>query len=285
MPWRKPTIPQQLTGGFIISNLTRRNKRELGQTLKASCDELQKQYRGISWNKLEMRELLRMKQIKTFDKDTFDHLFDEARDLIESHCSKLADESLKFRDLVLESEKNESDDGKGTKELLVEISEKAEAFSQQLGKEPLEEHLNELRDQHMAAFYKQVDLRCTQLKKGLEQIVEKIKKSKEGDFSGGSESTQAVTYGYTGVQPILKDLVVFAEKGIGDVDAETLKKELEPMSKFSGDKSLFTKMVDNEELERKAGAIVTKETGSEEIKNHCVAILQAVRALPARYKE
>ena len=285
MPWRKPIFPQQLTSGFIVSNLTRRQKRELAGTLKAPFDELQKLYRTIPWNKLEMRDLVRFKQIKTFDSDAFQQMFDEAKDVIENHCLTFAEECLKIRDQLLEIEKNESDDGKGTKELLIEVSEKAELLSQQLGKEVLEEHLQELRDQHMADLNKQLDIRFTQLKKGLVQIVEKIKKAKEADFSGGSASTLAVTYGYTGVQPTIKDYINYAEKGIGDFDVETVKSELEPISKFSGDSSLFTKEVENDELERKAGAIVTDETDSEEIKKHCITILKAVRALPSRYKE
>jgi hypothetical protein len=285
MPWRKPTIPQQLTSGFIVSNLSRRQKRELAQTLKAPLDELQKQFRTIPWNKLEMRDLMRLKQIKTFDRDVFEQMFDEAREVIDNDCSKLAEETLKIRDQILEIEKNESDDGKGTKELLLEIAEKAELFSQQLSKEALEEHLQELRNQHMEGLNKQLEIRFTQLKKGLVQIVEKIKKAKEADFSAGAESTLAVTYGYTGVQPTIKDYINYAEKGIGDLDGETVKQELEPLSKFSGDSSLFTSMVENDELERKAGAIVTGDTDSEEIKKHCITILQAVRALPSRYKE
>lgn len=285
MPWRKPIFPQQLTGGFIVSNLTRRQKRELAETLKAPLDELQKQYRTIPWNKLEMRDLMRLKQIKTFDPDAFQQMFDEAKDVIENHCLTFAEECLKIRDQILEIEKNESDDGKGTKGLLIEVSEKADLLSQQLGREPLEEHLQELRDQHMAALNKQLEIRFTQLKKGLVQIVGNIKKAKDSNFSASSESTLAVTYGYTGVQPMIKDYIHYTEKGIGDFDAETVKEELEPLSKFSGDSSLFTTMVDNDELERKTGAIVTDETDSEEIKQHCVTILKAVRALPAKYKD
>ncbi len=285
MPWRKPIFPQQLTSGFIVSNLSRRQKRELAETLKAPCDELQKQFRTIPWNKLEMRDLMRLKQIKTFDRDAFQQMFDEANDVIENHCVKLAEECLKLRDQILEIEKNEPDDGKGTKQVLIDVSEKAELLSQQLSKEPLEAHLQETREQHMAALNKQLDIRFTQLKKGLVQIVEKIKKAKDANFSAGTESTLAVTYGYTGVQPTIKDYIGYAEKGIGDFDPETVKGELEPLSKFSGDSSLFTQKVENDELERDVGAIVTDETDSEEIKQHCITILQAVRALPSRYKD
>ena len=285
MPWRKPIFPQQLTSGFIVSNLSRRQKRELAETLKAPCDELQKQFRAIPWNKLEMRDLMRLKQIKTFDRDAFQQMFDEADDVIENHCVKLAEECLKLRDQILEIEENEPDDGKGTKQVLMDALEKVELLRQQLSEEVLEEHLQETREQHMAALNKQLEIRFTQLKKGLVQIVEKIKKVVAAEFSAGPESTLAITYGYTGVQPTIKDYISYAEKGIGDFDAETVKRELEPLSKFSGDSSLFTQTVNNDELERDVAAIVTNETDLEEIKKHCGTILQAVRALPARYKD
>ena len=287
MPFKKPNIPQQLTSGFIVSNLSRRQKRELAQTLKAPFDNLQKQYYSIPWAKLEMRDLARLKQIKTFDPEVFQRLFDEAKAVIENDCSKFAEEVLKIRDQILEAEKNEGDDGKGTKELLMEVSEKAELFSQELSKEALEEQLLQLRDEHMQALNKQLEVRFAQLKRGLVEIVEKIKTAKENDFDPSNEGKViiAVTYGYTGVQPIIKDYINYAEKGIGDFDAETVKDELEPLSRFSGDSSLFSSKVENDELEREVGAIVTSDTDSEDVKNHCITILKAVRALPARYKE
>ena len=280
-------FPQQLSGGFIVSNFSRRQKRELGETLKSLCEELQNQYRTIPWNKLEMKDLVRLKLIKTFDESVFQQMFDEARDVIETHCVKLAEECIKIRDQVLAIEKAEADDGKGTKDLLVEISEKAELFSQQLGKEPIEEHLQELHDQHMAALNKQFELRFTQLKKGLVQIVEKIKVAKEHEFDPSEEGKVivAVTYGYTGVQPNIKEYINFVEKGLGNLDLETVKKELEPLSKFSGDSSLFSAKSYSDELERDVGAIVNDETDADDVKKHCITILQALRALPARYKE
>lgn len=285
MPWRKPIFPQQLSTGFIASNFARRQKRELGETLKAPCEELQKQYRTIPWNKLEMRDLMRMRQINTFDKDAFEQLFTEAREVIDDNCAQLSEQCLQIRDKILEIEKSESDDGKGTKELLIEMSEKAELFGQELSKEPLEEHLKELRDQHMASLNKQLEQRFTQFKKGLVQILEKIKKAKENEFEAGAESTSAVTYGYVGVQPIIKNYITFLEKGIGDISAETAKKELEPLTKFSGDKSLFSTTSYNDELEADMGAIVNDESSTGDIKKHCVTILQALRAIPSRYKD
>ena len=78
---------------------------------------------------------------------------------------------------------------------------------------------------------------------------------------------------------------MFLEKGIGDIDAETAKKELEPLTKFSSDKSLFSTTSYNDELEADMGAIVNDESSADDIKNHCITILQALRAIPARYKD
>ncbi len=285
MPWRKPIFPQQLSAGFITSNFARRQRRELGEPLKALSDELQKQYRTIPWNKLEMRDLARMRQINTFDRNAFEQLFTDAREVIDDNCAKLSEQCLQLRDKILEMEKSESDDGKGTKELLIEISEKAELFGQELGKEPLEEHLKELRDQHKASLDKQLEQRFTQFKRNLVQILEKIKKAKEKDFEAGSESTGAVTYGYVGVQPIIKNYIMFLEKGIGSVGADTVRKELEPLTKFSEDKSLFSTTSYNEEFEADMGAIVNDDSSADDIKKHCIAILQALRAIPSRYKD
>ena len=285
MPWRKPIFPQQLSAGFITSNFARRQRRELGEPLKALSDELQKQYRTIPWNKLEMRDLARMRQINTFDRNAFEQLFTDAREVIDDNCAKLSEQCLQLRDKILEMEKSESDDGKGTKELLIEISEKAELFGQELGKEPLEEHLKELRDQHKASLDKQLEQRFTQFKRNLVQILEKIKKAKEKDFEAGSESTGAVTYGYVGVQPIIKNYIMFLEKGIGSVGADTVRKELEPLTKFSEDKSLFSTTTYNEEFEADMGAIVNDDSSSDDIKKHCITILQALRAIPSRYKD
>ena len=285
MPWRKPIFPQQLSAGFITSNFARRQRRELGEPLKALSDELQKQYRTIPWNKLEMRDLARMRQINTFDRNAFEQLFTDAREVIDDNCAKLSEQCLQLRDKILEMEKSESDDGKGTKELLIEISEKAELFGQELGKEPLEEHLKELRDQHKASLDKQLEQRFTQFKRNLVQILEKIKKAKEKDFEAGSESTGAVTYGYVGVQPIIKNYIMFLEKGIGSVGADTVRKELEPLTKFSEDKSLFSTTTYNEEFEADMGAIVNDDSSADDIKKHCIAIVQALRAIPSRYKD
>ena len=78
---------------------------------------------------------------------------------------------------------------------------------------------------------------------------------------------------------------MFLEKGIGSVGADTVRKELEPLTKFSEDKSLFSTTSYNEEFEADMGAIVNDDSSADDIKKHCIAILQALRAIPSRYKD
>ena len=288
MAWKKPILPQQLSSGFIVSNLTRRQKRELGETLKGTFDELQTQYRAVPWNKLELRDLVRFKNINTFEKDAFEQVFSEAREVVDNDCANFAEKCSQVRDQILAVEKEEEDDGKGTKELLIEISEKADLLIQQLSKESVEEHFQELRDKTLEFLNKQVEMRLKQLKDGIAKIVKDIKGVADIEYDAASYAKQvngALTYGYTGVQPFIKSYLTFLEKGLGHTDPETFKNEFAPLTKFSGDSSLFASKYYNEEHLGDMASVVSDSTEVDDVKKHCKAILEAIRALPRQYKE
>ena len=114
------------------------------------------------------------------------------------------------------------------------------------------------------------------------------KKVIELKFDASSETAKvasAITFGYSGIQSFIKNYSKFTEIGLGDIDAETYKRDMEPLTKFSEDKSLFALKSYSEFYERDTKAVVTENTEVEDVKKHCVNILKAVRALPPRYKQ
>lgn len=272
-----------------MSNFNRRQKRELGETVKKICDELAVLYRAIQWKPIEMRDLARLKNIRTFNKDEFEQIFTDASEAVDNFCATLSDKCFEAKDQILEIEKGEDDDGKGTKELLVEISEKAELFGQQLSKETFEAHFQEVRKEHMDFLNKQVDLRLKQVKNGIVRIVKDIKKVVDLEFEAESEPEKingALTYGYVGILSPVKEYLSYLEKGMGDADFEETKKDFEPYFQFARDeKSIFKVKIENEALERDIAAVVNDETEADDVKPHCIKILETVRALPAKYKE
>ena len=290
MTWKKPIFPQALSKGYIMSNFNKRQKRELALTVSETCRELFSNYQSIPWNKMAMRDLARFKNVNNFSRDSFQQIFDEAKEVVNTDFTKLVEQCYQVRDKLLAIEKDEADDGKGTKELLTEMTEKTEWLAQQLSKELLEEHLQELHDTHLAFLNKQIESRLKQLKDGIIKIVEEIKKVVELEFDASDEGKAkkingAFAYGYRGIQSVIKGYFTYVEKGLGNTDPETFKQDMEPLTKFSGDRSLLAFTVENEMLERDIGAFVTDEADSEDIKKHCKKILEAVRALPGKYKD
>lgn len=286
MAWKKPMLPRQLTTGFIASSFNRLQKRELGETLKNLCAPLNEQYRKIKWNMIEMRNLFRLKIIDKFEKDDFQQQFDDARAVVSNDCKAFTDACEQVRDQVRSLEKAE--DNEAAKAFLVEISEQADLLAQALSQETLESHLQTTYDEHMAHLNQQLEQRFKQVKTGIIRIVEGIKKVIELEFDASSDADTvngAVTYGYGGINSVFKNYAVYLEKGIGEVDIETYKKDLEPLTKFSGDKSLYTFEAYSEFYERDNKVIIGEDTDAEDVKKHCITLLKAVRELPSRYKE
>ncbi len=286
MTWRRPNFPSKLSVGVVGAGFNRIQQRELGDTVKAMLAPLPNQSRAIKWAALEMRDLSRHRVIDRFDQDAFQMIFDDARALVDNECKALHDELLKVNDQILSLEKES--DNEGAKKLLQEISEQLVLFSQALSKETLEEHIKNTREQHMAFFKTQIDQRFKRLKDAFAKIVKGIQKVIELKFDASSEAesvNDALTFGYSLIQNYIKDFSTYVEKGLWDIDIETFKNDLEPITKFAGDESLFAFSGYSEMYERDIKVIASDETESEDVKKHCITILQAVRALPSRYKE
>lgn len=286
MPWKKPILPLKLTKGQVISGFKRIRKPEMSVDMGNLVESLNASYRSIPWVKLELRTLARFKMITTFDKGAFDQVFDEAREVAQNNCPELFEQCIQVRDQVLEIEKNEADDA--AKQLLIEMSEQADLLSQSVSPEVLEAHLQEAYDQHMAALNQQLQNQFKQLKAGFVRIVKDIKKVIELEFDASSETAKvasAITFGYVGIHNIIKLYHKYVEQGIGDINIETFENDLAPLTKYSGDKSLFSFSSYSEFYERDGKAIVTEETDADAVKNHCITLLKAVRALPSRYKD
>ena len=126
------------------------------------------------------------------------------------------------------------------------------------------------------------------VKKGFVRIVEGIKKVIEVDFDPSLESAkinEALTYGFRSVHPVINGYVSYLENGIGDTTPEEVREDLEPITKFASDDSMFIYEVEHDELERKIKTICTEEAKKEDIQKHCITLLEAVKALPVKYKE
>lgn len=286
MPWKKPMLPLKLTKGPVISSFKKIRKPEMSVEMGNLVEKLNASYRSTQWVKLELRSLSRFKMITTFDKDAFDQVFNEAREIAETNCAELFEQCALVRDKVLEIEKSETDDS--AKQLLLEMSEQADLLSQSLSPEALEAYLQEARDQHMASLNQQLENQFKQLKAGFARIVNNIKKVIELEFDASSETAKvasAITFGYVGIHNIIKLYHKYVEIGLGDIDIETFEKDLEPITKYSGDKSLFSFSSYSEFYERDGKAIVTEDTDADAVKQHCITLLEAVRALPSRYKD
>lgn len=289
MPWKRPIFPQQLFKNPVAAKFNKMQKRELGQTVGNICDPLNKQFRAIPWNQIKIGNLSRFRMINTFDKDAFEQMFSEAREVVNNHCPAFSEQCMQVHDQILEIEKNEEEDGTDTKKLLLEIAEQAKLTSQTLGAEELEKQIQETHDEHMALLNQQLEKQLKGLKDAIAKIVTGIEKVIELEFDAGSETETvagAIEFGYSGIQNYIKNYSKFTEKGLGDIDLETYKKDLEPLTKFSGDESLFVlEGTYSDFYERDTKAIVNDSSESEDVKKHCITLLKAVRALPSRYKD
>lgn len=287
MTWKRPIFPRQLSKAFIVSGFSRLKKRELGNTVADICTQLYDMYRVIKLNKVEVRNLAPFRMINSFDKDKFEQLFSEAREIANNECAGLSEQCIQVRDQILEMEKNEEDEG--AKKILLEISDQADLLGQALSVESIEAHIQETHDQHIAFLNEQLEKEFKRLKAGFVRIVEDIKKVIELQFDASSETAKiagAITFGYIGIQATINHFSKYLEKGLGHIDIETYKKDMEPLTKFSGDKSLLTVDVDEDEFyERESKAIIGDSTSAEDVKKHCITLLQAVRTLPGKYKE
>lgn len=285
MPWKKPILSPKLSKGSVVSSFKRIRKLELSAELGDLFGTLNELYRKIPWIKIELRSLARFKMITTFDKDAFEKLFDEANEIVENDGKELFDQCVLVRDRVLEIEQGETDEN--AKKLLLEMSEQIDLLIQSVSPEALKTHLQEARDQHMAFLNQQLEKHFEQLKAGFVRIVNDIKKVIELKFDASSETAKvasAITFGYVGIHNIIKLYHKYVELGLGNIDIETFEKDLEPITKYSGDKSLFSFSSYSEFYERDGKAIVTEETDADAVKEHCVTLLKAVRALPSKYK-
>jgi len=277
-------VPRELTPGFILSSFNRLRKRELGETLKETCTPISDIHRKTQWRAIEMTDLMRYKIIDKFEKDVFEGFFDSAREIIEGDCKAIVDLCAEIQNQIASIEEEEE----AVKKLLSDISTKAEEFAQALSKEAMEEHLQIKRDEHMAHLNKQVEQNFKRLKDSIAKIVKDIKGVMEVDFDASSETDKvagAITYGFVSIQSIIKRFSIYLEKGLGTINFETFKKDLEPLTKFSGDESLYAFESYSEFYERDGKAIVTEETEADDVKKHCITLLKAVRELPSRYKE
>jgi len=289
MPFRRPRFPQLISRGHVLSKFRRIQKRELGDTVSKVCIELESLYRTVPWVKVEkLRELSRMKHIKRFSQDKANELVNDAREVIDEHCEGLSKRCIETSEKLLEIEKETEDDGKGANELLIEMAELAKDFAEETSKESIEQKLLEYKDEYFSHMDGISNQRFDGVKKGFVRIVEGIKKVIEVDFDPSLESAkinEALTYGFRSVHPVINGYVSYLENGIGDTTPEEVREDLEPITKFASDDSMFIYEVEHDELERKIKTICTEEAKKEDIQKHCITLLEAVKALPVKYKE
>lgn len=286
MTWKKPNFPRQLTVSFVSSSFNRLRKREIGESLKTTCAPAYDKYRAVPWRTLEMKDLVRHKMVNQFDKEAFQQIFTDARAVIDNETKTLADECASIREQVSAMEAKEDDPA--AKKIFSEMIEQADLMCQALSKETLEEFIQSTHDQHMANLSQQVEQRFKRLKDAFVKIVNNIKKVIDLEFDASSHSdviNTSLTFGYSIIQNYIKDFAVFVEKGVWVIDIDTYRKELEPITKFSDDKSLFAFDGYSDAYERDIKLVANEDTEAEDVKKHCISILKAVRELPSRYKE
>ena len=281
-------LPQQLLKNFIVSKFSGMRKRELGQTVGNVCDPLNLQFRTIPWNKIRFNMLSRMRMVSTFDRDAFEQIFTEAREIVNDHCPAFTEQCMKIHDQILEIEKSQEEDGTDTKKFLLEIAEQAKLTSETLSVETIEKQIQEIYDEHMGVLNEAVEKQFDQLKKAIEATVDRIKEVLELNYDASSETDKvasAITFAYAGIQSFIKNYIKFLEKGLGEIKLDTFKIDLAPIIKFSDDKSLFTLESYSDFYERDGRAVINEESSPEDVKNHCINILKAIRELPSRYKD
>ena len=289
MPFRRPRFPVPLSRGHVISKFRRLRKRELSDTVGRVCIGLETAYRSVPWMKLEkLRELARMKNIRSFSQEKAQQLVDDAKEVIEEHCEKLSEHCFEVRDQLLEIEKETGDEDEKVKELFATLSESADSFGNETAKESVMQKLAEYHEDFFAHMGNIADDRFGKLKQGFVKVVEGVKTVIEADFDAGKETpkiNEALTYGFKTVQAVIKGYLNFVENGLVEADLEESKEELEPIAKYDKDSSMFIYEVEHDELERKIKTICTEEAKKEDIQKHCITLLEAVKALPTKYKE
>ena len=289
MPFRRPRFPISLSRGHVLSKFRKIRQRELGDTVSKICIELETLYRSVPWMKVEkLRELSRMKNIRNFSKDKAQELLDNAQEVINEHCEQLSECCFETRDKLMEILDGLDEADEATQELLNMLSEQADEFGNETAKESIEEKLAEYHGEFFSHMDGISEKRFDGLKKGFVQIVDGIKEVIEVDFNASIESAKinkALTYGFSSIQAVISGYLTFLEKGIADDDLEETKQDLKPITKYKGDDSMFIYKVDHDELERKIKTICTEEAKKEDIQKHCITLLQAVKSLPAKYKE